>query len=246
MSLELVIGSAIGASTLGLYVRWFSRLAQRKRTRTHHALTLRRVLDQLKIENPYRVVVERDLPPEVVSYLERAKSLETELSAAGFTLLPHIITMFDRDLVARAFVDANGTHSVLVAITGNTAMVQLTSFGTEETYITRRGPSASPASPPSLHRQALASSATFAEMFASHRSFVPAELAVASISSCERLVAEFVKSRQRTIAWRSTQPADDLLEADLRGLLGDDYLRSGAWFTRRFRASLPQAILRRG
>jgi hypothetical protein len=61
------------------------------------------------------------------------------------------------------------------------------------------------------------------------RGFVP-------VKSFEQLGTELDRMRQKVIAWRLEQPTDELLEADLRSLLGGQYPRLAKAMRRRLAA----------
>lgn len=59
---------------------------------------------------------------------------------------------------------------------------------------------------------------TKAGIDSSERAFIP-------VRTAEQLEREVARMRDKVIAWRKDQPADDLLDADLRSLLGAQYAK---------------------
>ena len=110
---------------------------------------------------------------------------------------------------------------------------------------TRRGRQARLAEPPFVRRQTLAADVPHAQLVAEHRAFVGDNATLHSIATPVELIAELLRMRSRIVEWRNAQPPDELLDADLRNVLGDVYERSGKIWARRLRDRLPEATLRR-
>lgn len=247
MSLELIVVSAVSASGLGWYMRQIARTRQRMRWERENQRSVFQIIERTAVPNPYRVFdSEGALPPIVMPFLACIQPLADQFASLGYEPLPGIVTAFSIDHLIRGFVDPTGTIIGVVAANGKSAVLQLTTFAEGASYNTRRGLAPSVAAPPTLHRQVVDAAVPLADMIARHKSLVPPGIELVTIGSCDELVAQLVKHRRRTIEWRAQQAPDDLLDQDLRGLLGEEnYRRFGAWFTRRIRTPLPTATLKR-
>ncbi|MFT3699896.1 MAG: hypothetical protein QM831_42525 [Kofleriaceae bacterium] len=242
MSLELLFGSAVGASFLGIYVRMIARVRRRQQWEKTNERTIFRVFEQAAVANPYQVVP----IDEAVPFVRQTVALADQLHTLGYRDLGSIITVFAVDHVLRGFVDAAGIHVAIIAANANGAVLQMTSFAADESFNTRRGDSAGLAYPPTSHRQIVDKDLGLADVIARHKAFLPSEPGLIRVESTTQLVELLVANRKRSIAWRKAQPPEELLDRDLRGLLGEDnYKRFGPWFTRRLREPLPMATLKK-
>jgi hypothetical protein len=167
-----------------------------------------------------------------------------EAEQAGFTMLGDYVEespVRDGGMPMRWFVDARGTTFGWMApfdVKGKREIViVLMSHELASQTITSRAPKASALSrPPFVKVQHVDGASSFAETLAAHRAaaqldedtrgFVP-------VRTFEQLSHELERMRGKVIAWREGQPRDELLDADLRSLLGAQYRRLGKAMLRR-------------
>jgi hypothetical protein len=167
-----------------------------------------------------------------------------EAEAAGFTMLGDYLEespVRDGGMPMRWFVDARGTTFGWMApfeVKGERQIVLvLMSHELSTQTITARAPRASALSrPPFVHARHVELSASLADTVAAHRAaanldddsrgFVP-------VKTFEQLRHELERMRAKVIAWREAQPRDELLDADLRMLLGGQYERLARAMRRR-------------
>jgi hypothetical protein len=72
--------------------------------------------------------------------------------------------------------------------------------------------------PPTSLQQTLAKHRAKAGLEDASRAFIP-------VRTFEQVEHELARMRDKVIAWRRAQPADELLDADLRSLLGPQYAK---------------------
>jgi hypothetical protein len=182
--------------------------------------------------------------PELATELE---ATTREAQAAGFTMLGDYLEespVREGGMPMRWFVDARGTTFGWMAPfdTRGTReiVVVLMSHELSTQTITSRAPKASALSrPPFVDVQHVEPGTSFKDTVAKHREragldddtrgFVP-------VRTFEQLSHELDRMRGKAIVWRETQPKDDLLDADLRSLLGAQYGRLGSAMRRRLAA----------
>lgn len=170
-----------------------------------------------------------------------------EAEAAGFTMLGDYIEespLRDGGMPMRWFVDARGTTFGWMApfeVAGKREIViVLMSHELAAQTITSRAPRASALTrPPFVRVQHVDLTASFADVVAKHREaadldddtrgFVP-------VRTFEQVSHELERMRGKVIAWREQQPPNELLDADLRSLLGPQYARLGDAMRRRLAA----------
>jgi hypothetical protein len=117
------------------------------------------------------------------------------------------------------------------------------SYRADERFASWRGPGDF-ALPPNVHVQQLGPDATTTEVVRRHRDFARTqqpEHGLVHLASLDDVVAQFTAWDENLFAWRAAQPPDELLDADLRAVLGDRYERVGKRLARRLRDDLPQA-----
>jgi hypothetical protein len=174
-----------------------------------------------------------------------AATLEAE--RAGFAILGDYLEespVRESAMPMRWFVDGRGTTFGWMApfeVAGTREIVVvLMSHELATQTITSRAPKASALSrPPFVRISYVAPDTSVRDTFAKHREvaeldddtrgFVP-------VKTFEQLRHELERMRGKVIAWRQGQAADDLLDADLRSLLGGQYARLGAAMRRRLAA----------
>jgi hypothetical protein len=167
-----------------------------------------------------------------------------EADKAGFTMLGDYIEESparEGGMPMRWFVDARGTTFGWMApfdVKGKReVVVVLMSHELAAQTITSRAPKASALSrPPFVVVQHVPLTASFSETVARHREaakldedtrgFVP-------IKTFDQLSHELHRMRAKAITWREAQQREELLDADLRSLLGAQYRRLGRAMRRR-------------
>ncbi len=114
-----------------------------------------------------------------------------------------------------------------LAIGQHRIVVVLMSHELASQTITSRQPAASLLSrPPFVDMQTLPLTTSLTETVAKHRKRAQlddAERGFIPVRTFDQLATELDRMRSKVIAWRKAQPADELLEADLRSLLGSQY-----------------------
>jgi hypothetical protein len=143
----------------------------------------------------------------------------------------------------RWIVDAEGTVFGWLApfeVSGQQHIVAvLMSHELDRQTLTSRQPPASLLSrPPFVDMQSVPTHVSLTELVSRHRK--RAELdnndrAFVPVKTFDQLTAELDRMRSKTAAWRKAQPADELLEADLRSLLGAQYAKLAGPLRRRLR-----------
>lgn len=166
-----------------------------------------------------------------------------ELEQLGFRVLGDLIV--ERPGVAdpwvlRGLIDAAGTTCACMRV-GTRARVgfvlQLESFGADRHVLTARGIGRNPLAMPAwLRVQVVDPLAGLDQLWARHRMALrggPGERDLQRIATLDELAAALTAGQARYAAWRTEQDPEQLLEEDLRGLLGADYQRHrGAWSRR--------------
>ena len=103
---------------------------------------------------------------------------------------------------------------------------------------------------PFSHHQTVPRELPMHEILARHRAFVhvshtPARGALAPIASLDELMHELRANHAMIMRWRDSLSPEDLLELDLRTLLGEQYAIHGARWKRRLAMRMPKATLRK-
>jgi hypothetical protein len=180
---------------------------------------------------------------------------EAALVGCGFAPLGVVIDQGPDDRgeldVVRVLVDRDGTTvagflTSTSAETRRAVRLQLASHLGGEMWLTQRSMQLGLATPPFVHRHHVADGVAVADLVAAHRGFAGAAGPLERIAALEELAVTLTALRERTLRWRAEQPADELLDADLRAALGAQYARLGSRIARRLRDELPTARLRRG
>jgi len=179
--------------------------------------------------------------PELADELTAATA---EAEKAGFTMVGDYVEespVRDAGMPMRWFVDARGTTFGWMApfeVRGKREIVLvLMSHELASQTITSRAPKASALMrPPFVHAQNVELGTSFKDTVVKHREhadldddtrgFVP-------VKTFEQLSHELERMRSKVIAWRESQPDDELLDADLRTLLGGQYKRLASAMRRR-------------
>ena len=95
-----------------------------------------------------------------------------------------------------------------------------------------------------VHLETVAGDVAMTALVAAHGTLVSAATLV-GIATVGELVAAIGESRAKRVSWREALPPDELLDADLRAILGDQYTTLGKIWARRLRGRLPVATARR-
>jgi hypothetical protein len=193
------------------------------------AVQIRQLRDHARKPLTYRPVASVELADELDATTRDAEQ-------AGFTMLGDYVEESparDGGMPMRWFIDARGTTFGWMApfdVKGKReVVVVLMSHELASQTITSRAPKASALTrPPFVVVQHVDLTASFAETVAKHRAaakldedtrgFVP-------VKTFDQLSHELERMRAKVITWREGQPRAELLEADLRSLLGAQYRR---------------------
>lgn len=165
---------------------------------------------------------------------DRVAKITAEAEGLGFTRLGDYVedsTAAVAGLSMRWFVDAAGTTFGWIApfdVGGQKHMVAvLMSHELGAQTITARQPPASLlARPPFVSMHTLPLSTSLTETYTRHKKFAGIDdddRAFIPVRTFDQLVAELGRMRSKTIEWRRSQAADELLDADLKSLLGAQY-----------------------
>ena len=200
-------------------------------------LRTRRQLELLALQ--IRELREHALHP--LTYSPAGTELEDELMATtaeatklGFTILGDYIEespVRTTPTPMRWFVDARGTTfgwmAPFVVRDEKLIVVVLMSHELATQTITSRAPAASSLSrPPFVTVHHVPVKASFSETVAKHREYAKLDddtRGFVPVRTFEQLRHELDRMRSKAIAWRENQPSDQLLETDLRSLLGKQY-----------------------
>ena len=169
-------------------------------------------------------------------------AFDAELAAAGVTVLGTMVDVAE-PVPSRWFVDRAGTSFGWVARIDHTHAAVVVSRRGDEVYQTRRSFAAvALAQPPWAHRQTVRTGLTLAELLAHHHELVGDRPELAQVASLADLARELTETRARNQAWRNAQDPAELLDRDLRGILGKHYDGPlGAKLARRLAVELPRA-----
>lgn len=157
-----------------------------------------------------------------------------EAEKLGFTMLGDFVEesrVTPQGRAMRWMTDAAGTTFGWIApfdVDGQRhILIVLMSHELDAQTITSRQPLASTLTrPPFVTLQHLPPATSFAQVVAKHRDKAQlgdADRGHVPAKSFDQIVAELDRMRDKVIAWRSEQPADELLDSDLRSLLGPQY-----------------------
>jgi len=168
-----------------------------------------------------------------------------QLRAAGLEILGELVEEHESRVATRWFVDAARTTFGWIGMARTRGMaipIALFASHAEDLAVyTRRVPKIpSVVMPPFIRRQDLPGATPIADALARHRSFA-GDGPWVRIDSLDDVIREMPRIRRLVIAWREAQPPVELLDADLRAILGKHYERLGAQLARRLAPELPRA-----
>jgi hypothetical protein len=153
--------------------------------------------------------------------------------------------------IMRAFTDAGTTVLYVSAYPQqpNKLYLLLESYARDAEYITHVGIPVR-ARAPFSHHQTVSRDLPLHEILVRHRSFAVASHiatrgALARITSLDDLVRELRANHAMFVRWRETLSPEDLLEVDLKTVLGEQYRIHGPGWKRRLALRLPAATLRK-
>ena len=170
-----------------------------------------------------------------------------EAEKLGFTMLGDYLEespVREGGMPMRWFADARGTTFGWMAPFDSRGkreiVVVLMSHELASQTITSRAPKASTLSrPPFVKVQHVATDASFKDTIAKHRELAQLDddtRGFVPVKTFDQLTHELERMRGKAIAWREGQEHDELLDADLKSLLGGQYRRLGGPMRRRLAA----------
>ncbi len=171
--------------------------------------------------------------PELADELD---AITREAERAGFTMLGDYVEespVREAGMPMRWFTDARGTTFGWMApfeVDGKREVViVLMSHELSSQTITSRAPKASALTkPPWVQVQHVELSTSFTDTVAKHRELASLDeetRGFVPVKTFEQLSHELERMRDKVIGWREGQDAAELLDADLRSLLGAQYRR---------------------
>lgn len=226
---------------------------QRRTRRTERVIRLMRhtlsnpvQFRPLEAANPYSATILRETDGDV-----------KELCARGFVVIGDLVVQPRNQrayAVQRALVDGVGTTYAFVTISllkPGPPSLELESYSEDGHWLTVRTERPRPLIPkaPFAHEQVVAPALGLDAVLDKHRAFAGLDAPDAPMfvrcTTIVDLATELERTHERTTRWRAAQPAEWLLEADLRGILGPTYDTAGSWWQRRLTAPLPKARTRK-
>jgi len=246
--MEALVGIAVGAAVFYVWIwsrfrgvgAWWKRAERMKKFEQ----ALRDARASADGPSPFRVATASDLPH--VERLAVLASQQASLAEAGFRLLGDLIMERDGNtfMISRVHVSSDGRTLATLSASLQAPVrtyVGLGSYDGENHVSTVRGEVPSLARPPFVTVTSLPQDASIAKLVAAHPPMPTARV----ITSVDDVLARLAEVRTRTQAWRAAQPPDELLDADLRALLGKAYANGAKLWAARLRAKIPQATARR-
>lgn len=236
--MELIVLASCGAvAGLVAFVRDRKRMADLEDK-------IREIRAALAAHFPYRLPTKADA--DLVALLKNVHA--NAMAQDGFTLLGDLIMQVAGGQpisIMRAFVDAYGTTIVYVSAYPQhpgVTYVLLESYTADAEYITHVGNPVR-ASAPFSHQQSVQGPLHIRQIHALHRGFLGGTLAV--IASLDDLLRALRANHALFVSWRESLSPDELLEIDLKTVLGDQYPILGPGWKRRLALRLPAATLRK-
>jgi hypothetical protein len=243
-SAEWIVGSLLGAGAIGYWLRTIRGHWRYSKGMTDTERSIREARANAEAVSPYRTRAEDET--EVLDYLRATDATCEALRRLDFQSLGDLMIAWSGRApsgAARILVDGPGTTiAILMVMLDRIGVVtRLTSYDDHSVFTTWLGSRPNLATPPFVKRQE--SSGSLEELVAKHRSFIGQSLH--RVSSLEDASREAAEAHERARRWRAEQPPDDLLDADLRSILGKHYERHGKMWARKLRDRLPEATIRR-
>jgi hypothetical protein len=184
---------------------------------------------------------------QLIALLEPAKADQAALESCGFTKVADAVIAVAQGLcVVRQLVDASGSTSARIFARARSTAVILCSSTQDQMFSTTRG-GRFLTDPPFVHRQTLAADLSHGELVRRHRAFAKLDEVGRTfdrVTTAKDVLEQLASSRTRVAEWRAAQPPDELLDADLREILGEQYGKLGKIWARRLRDELPRATVR--
>ena len=251
--MEALVGFAVGAIVLYVWGwrRWRYLQAHWQRRERSEALetALRNARASAADPSPWRLRGDGDRAAFDMLTSVSAKADEQALEQLGFRTLGEIaLERSDKAvaLASRAFVSADGTTIATLSVSAKArghVMALFSSHCGERQIATSRGAVPSLAKPPFVEYEALPVKTSLAAVFEAHVGRPRPD--AAAITTIDQLLARANELRERTLAWRAAEPPDELLDADLRAMLGPAYASSGKMWFAKLRGKLPEARIAR-
>ena len=251
MAAELVLGLAVGSAAL--YIGWRRIRVYGEYWRYQHKAdafekSMKLAREELAADRVIRAVGAGD--SEMVEIVDMARVERSAIEACGFTMLGDVVVDVPGKhptAILRAFVDKERTTCAYLAVHGNHTRIRrlaLATYHGDEMYTTRRNQAGTLAEPPFVHRLSLENGTAYSKLLEEHRKFAKLDGA-RRIESLDAVVEMLANIRARTVQWRGGLSPDELLDLDLRAVLGKQYDKLGKLWTRRLRERLPEATLHR-
>lgn len=190
----------------------------------------------------------------LVARLQDDASEEQAMVALGFTVLGDLaFHRTDQPAlgIMRVLVDSTKTilgYLVVLPQSPTNPRCVLESYSRSLEFSSMRAErNATLATAPSSCQQQLAANLDHAELVAKHRDLArpgDPDDSLIRVTSLDELIPVLLRFQTLVADWRAAQPPDELLDADLRGLLGVHYARLGERWKKRLAIRLPRARLR--
>ncbi len=179
--------------------------------------------------------------------LDRLTAETEQMRSLGFEILGDLIEDSESKLATRWFVDpARTTFGWLGMIEARGMAIPVALFASHRAdgaAYTRRVPRIPGlAMPPFVRRQDVAATMDLAHALLAHNRFAGVEEGEwIRVESLDDVIREMPRVRALTIAWREAQPPADLLDQDLRAILGKHYERLGPVLAKKLGPEIPRA-----
>jgi hypothetical protein len=193
---------------------------------------------------PYRLPTKADA--DLVALLANVHA--NALAQDGFTLLGDLVMEVPGKQpisIFRAFIDAYGTTVVYITAypqNPGVTYLLLESYTADAEYITHVGNPVR-ASAPFSHQQTVQGPLPIRQIHALHRAFLGGT--PVAIASLDDLVRELRANHALFVRWREQLSPEELLDNDLKTVLGEQYRVFGPGWKRRLALRLPEATLRK-
>jgi hypothetical protein len=248
----LVIGFAIGGTAL--YVGWrrvrvFAQYLRYRESANRFEQSMKIAREEMERDQVIRVASAEDA--ELVEMIDAATSERAAIEASGFTYLGDVVVDVKdarAAALARVFADSARTTLAILAVHGSRPRRWSLAFITyrgDEQLTTERSSGGGLAQPPFVKTQTLPAETSDRELLEKHRVFASPDGAT-RMTAVEDVAAAMERVRAASLRWRAGLSPDELLDADLEAVLGEQYERTGKMWARRLRERIPDARLHRG